>query len=77
MPKSLKHFRDYNKALKYRNSQRRTNYERGDFGDGTRRRYQDWELKMLFIKELTDRQISYRISRSVCSVQIKRWRILK
>lgn len=77
MPKSIKLFRDRNKAVEYRNRQRKINYQSGDFGGGVKRKYEPWEEKFILESPLPDRDIAKRLDRSIASIQHKRMRLLR
>lgn len=74
MPKSIKRFKDQEKARAYRNEQRKGNYNRGDFGDVKWRRYEPWEIPIIMAHESSDREIAHLLSRSVRAIQLKRMR---
>ena len=77
MPKSIKLFRDKEKANVYRNNQRKKNYDQGDFSvGGTKRRYESWEIPIIMAHENSDRVIARRLSRSVAGIQQKRGEML-
>lgn len=76
MPKSLKLYRNVDKATKYRNSQRRSNYAKGRiYADSRKKRYSDEELEMVLNHSIVDIELAKMIGRSVQSIQIKRSRL--
>ena len=76
MPKCIKNFRDKDKAREYRNRQRRINYHRGDFSNGTGRSYKWWEIPIILLHLMSDRTIARRLNRSVMAIQLKRNKLL-
>ena len=73
MPKSLKSFTDSDKARRYRNKQRKINYDRD--GSDRRRGGKPWlryEVEMILERRLTDREVARIIGRSVAAIQVKR-----
>lgn len=76
MPKSLKLYRNVDKATKYRNSQRKGNYAKGRiYANSRKKRYSDEELEMVLDHSIADIELAKRIGRSVQSIQIKRSRL--
>lgn len=73
MPKTLKSFADSDKARKYRNRQRKINYDRD--GSDRRRSHRPWlryEVEMILERRLTDREVARILGRSVAAIQVKR-----
>lgn len=73
MPKSLKNYKDKEKARLYRNRSRKTYYQKTQTG---KRRY--WtveEMEMILEKKYSDMELAGILKRSVESIQIKRSRI--
>lgn len=74
--KSLKNFKDKDRARKYRNRRRKINYENGGFvGEGKRTWYQEWEDKIVLDDSTTDREKAQELKRSTRSIQKRRWRL--
>jgi len=77
MPKSIKFFRDKEKAVKYRNKQRKSNYKKGRIhARSGKQRWSAEEIKTLLLFTGSDFELSYKINRSVEAIQIKRCRLV-
>lgn len=64
-------------ANDYRNRHRKKNYSKGNFSDGSRKRWLDSELDMLYTSQLSDRDLAKQLKRSVQSIQVKRCKELR
>jgi len=77
MPKSLDSYKDKAKARAYRNRHRLKNYKQTTHAPA---RYERWSRLDKFLVgsfKGTDRELSFRIKRSVPSIQVMRSRIKK
>ena len=80
LPKTLKRYADSDKARRYRNRQRKINYDNGS--KNTSNGYKRWSesderILMEYSDEMTDRQLSEILERSVRAIQIHRARMKK
>lgn len=77
-PKRLKSYADKEKALACRNRNRKSNYDKAP-GDPlvSHSRWTQQEEDMVAIHEISDRELSKKIGRSVRAIQGKRTRLKK
>ena len=76
VPKTLKNYADSDKARKYRNRQRKINYDRD--GSDRKRSGKPWlgyEVKMILERKYKDRILAKVLGRSVAAIQIKRAKV--
>lgn len=73
MPKSLKNYKDKEKAHLYRNRSRKTYYKKTQ--TGKRRCWTTEEMEMILDKKYSDMELADILERSVQSIQIKRSRL--
>lgn len=73
MPKTLKLFKDKNKARIYRNKQRRINYNRGSLTKfNENKHWKTKEIKLICSSLLFDRQLAKLLGRTVRAIQLRR-----
>jgi len=77
MPKTFKLFKNEEKALKYRNSQRKKNYASGQFNSKKKIRFTLAEDKMVMSRKITDRQLAEALDRSIQSIQMRRYKLIR
>lgn len=74
MPNSLKHYNNEADCRRYRNHQRKQNYQQTQNYD--KRPWNDpWEDELILKHDITDRELSEIIQRSVEAIQIRRCRL--
>ena len=73
--KSLKFFKDKEKARQYRNNQKRKNYNKGNIIKVKGRKYTKEEDYELLHSTLNDRTLAQELNRSVLSIQTRRSKI--
>ena len=76
MPSSLKFYKDKEKALSYRNKQRKRNYSRNKHEVFGGRKFSEFDCSIILNSELLDREIAKTLKRTVQSIQIKRSRLI-
>lgn len=77
MPKCRKTYKDMDKYNDYVNRNRKANYQKGNFSDGTARPYTLDEMELILEHSMSDRELAKLLKRSVQSIQIKRCRLKK
>ena len=78
MPKSIKRFKDKDKARVYRNKQRRKNYITSRPVERVRRFWTPEENeRVLYIPRRSDRELAVELNRSMQAIQVQRCRLLK
>ena len=77
MPKCRKQYKDLDKYIAYCNRHRKSNYLKGNFSDGNRKRYTQEEMELILDHSISDRELAKRLKRSVQAIQIKRARLKK
>lgn len=77
MPKTLKYFRDKEKARIYRNNQRKRNYDQTIKALNRFQRWTDEEKELIIKSEKTDRELHLIIGRSTRAIQSMRCLIKK
>ncbi len=73
--KALIGYRDKDKAMVYKNRQRKINYAKGDFRKEHHKNYDKQEEMLILEFKGTDRELAEKLDRSVKSIHIKRWKI--
>lgn len=76
MPSMLKYYRNIEKRNSYRNRARKRNYDKG-WVDSNHRKWTKEEDILVLTSDMTDRELSKEINRSVTSIQIHRSRLNK
>ena len=77
MPKTLAHYKDIEKARKWRNSQRKENYRRGNFCQSKRRPWSKKEIVLIMYSLKPDRILAKQLKRSVQAIQVRRHHVRK
>jgi hypothetical protein len=72
MPKTIARYKDKNKALKWRNFQRKENYKRGNFCQSKRRPWTKREITLIMCSTKLDRILAEQLKRSVSAIQVRR-----
>ena len=73
MPKTIAQYKDKEKARRWRNSQRKENYKRGNFCLSKRRPWTKKEISIVMNSLKPDRIIAEQLKRSVLAIQVRRY----
>lgn len=68
-----KDYKDKDKLLSTRNAQRKRYYKQTQ--GHPPRRWEEWEIKLIEVEELADRDIAVLLKRSVQAIQLKRYKL--